>query len=323
MLACQRNETKGATFTVNELNWFRRHAYNIGVLSCEKWAASNLIGLFKSCITLSQCYGDTHPLPVPQELSLMTMRCHFMLSSIHINNARNSQEDNSQSYQESRVHFGEYCKILETFTVRNCGTNDKLSSSLAEHIQKHMLLQTSMLYVFEFEAAVMLDDWSILSQIVQRAHICSDEGVYKAMGDCLLQSQAPVEVLSNITKLIVNQIYILETFDASRLAKYIRCLFQALLLRGEGLAIQLLDQAIQLARELDKAQNPFPALEARWMVATSFNRAVDHYVQGDHQRCKEWASRAIDLANYTGDDGLLKKAVESRYSELKLENESL
>lgn len=192
-LACQHDETKGAAFTVNELNWFRRHAYNIGVISCEKWVASTLIALFKSCITLSQCYGDTHPRSIRQELSLMTMRCHFMLSSIRITSARHSQEDKSQSYKESRVHFGEYCKILETFAVRNCGTNDRLSSSLAEHIQKHMLLQTSMLYVFEFEAAVMLDDWSNLSQIVQRAHICSDEGVYKAMGNCLLQSQAPVE----------------------------------------------------------------------------------------------------------------------------------
>lgn len=165
------------------------------------------------------------------------------------------------------MHVDQYCGILETFVVRNSGSHDRLSSNLPEKVQRQILLQTSILYVFGFEAAVALKEWHRLLPLVQSAIICSDAATYKAMGDCLLRSQAPAEgktssastryshvtnvVVSSVVKQIVNQIYILETFDASRLAKYIRCLFQIVLPRGGNLAMQLLDQGIQLARELE------------------------------------------------------------------------
>jgi len=50
-------------------------------------------------------------------------------------------------------------------------------------------------------------------------------------------------------RLIVNEIFELENFDSARLVKYMRCIFQAVLPTDDGLALQLLDQALQLARE--------------------------------------------------------------------------
>ena len=50
-------------------------------------------------------------------------------------------------------------------------------------------------------------------------------------------------------KLIVNQIFAVEQFDSNKLAKYIRCIFQATLPWGDNTALQLVDQAMQVAKE--------------------------------------------------------------------------
>jgi hypothetical protein len=49
---------------------------------------------------------------------------------------------------------------------------------------------------------------------------------------------------------IVNEIWVLESFDAVKLAKYTRCLFQATLPLNDELAMRLLDEACSKAREL-------------------------------------------------------------------------
>lgn len=48
---------------------------------------------------------------------------------------------------------------------------------------------------------------------------------------------------------IINQIFELEDFDNQRLAKYVRCMFQAILPLDDSLALQVVDQALQIARE--------------------------------------------------------------------------
>lgn len=50
-------------------------------------------------------------------------------------------------------------------------------------------------------------------------------------------------------RLIINQIFELEQFDNRRLAKYIRCIFQAMLPMDDTLALQVVEQALQIARE--------------------------------------------------------------------------
>ena len=49
---------------------------------------------------------------------------------------------------------------------------------------------------------------------------------------------------------LINEIWTLEVFDAVKLAKYTRCLFQATLTLDDWLAIRLMDEACSKAREL-------------------------------------------------------------------------
>lgn len=55
--------------------------------------------------------------------------------------------------------------------------------------------------------------------------------------------------LFSTMRLIINEIFELEEFDYEKLAKYIRCMFQAILGLDDTAALQLVDQAIQIARE--------------------------------------------------------------------------
>lgn len=55
---------------------------------------------------------------------------------------------------------------------------------------------------------------------------------------------------------IVNEIWVLESFDAVKLAKYTRCLFQATLPLDDALAMKLLDEACSKARELREVSQP-------------------------------------------------------------------
>ena len=57
-------------------------------------------------------------------------------------------------------------------------------------------------------------------------------------------------------KSIINEIYTLDSFNNTKLAKYIRCVFQALLPQDDSLAMQMLDHAAQVASE--SAEVHFP-----------------------------------------------------------------
>ena len=58
-----------------------------------------------------------------------------------------------------------------------------------------------------------------------------------------------IAVIFASMKLIINEIYELEGFDHEKLAKYIRCMFQAILPLDDGPALQLIDQALQICCE--------------------------------------------------------------------------
>lgn len=50
-------------------------------------------------------------------------------------------------------------------------------------------------------------------------------------------------------RLIINEIFSLEEFDSKRLSKYIRCVFKAILPLDDSLALQVVEQAVKIARE--------------------------------------------------------------------------
>lgn len=59
-------------------------------------------------------------------------------------------------------------------------------------------------------------------------------------------------------QLIINEIFELEKFDYEKLMKYIRCMFQVILGTDDVSALQLIDQALQIAGEANEVIHASP-----------------------------------------------------------------
>ncbi|KAK7429573.1 sporulation-specific protein 22 [Neonectria magnoliae] len=239
------------------------------------------------------------------------MRCHFVIAATLVSQARTEDkvDEQLQRYVEMRQHVAAFDKAFESMPRNEATSSD-------EAVMRDMVVKLSTLFVFDFEGAVCLKGWDQLGEIVRKAKVCKDELMYKAMGDCLLRSQAPGNVLYATMRLIINQIFELEDFDNQRLAKYIRCMFQAILPLDDNLALQVVDQALQIAREGSQMQNPFPGDELDWVVATTFNHAIDILARGDEALCHRWALKALDMAEYMDDGGDMRNVLQERVVKL-------
>ncbi|KAJ6439499.1 TPR-like protein [Purpureocillium lavendulum] len=303
-------------FTIPELHWFRKNSYNIGATECDKWEPQCIVRVFAACVTLIGYYPEDVPLADAAELTLMAMRCHFVIAAalVALARAEDKVDEQLQRYLETRRHVAAF----DAFSQRDVGPQDKA-------LRVDLSAKWATLSVFDFESTVALKAWDDLNTIVRKAKTCRDEVVYKAMGDCLLRSHPPGRdiVLYAAMRLIVNEIFELENFDGPRLAKYMRCIFQAVLPLDDGLALQLLDQALQLAREAAQMLTPFGALELEWLVASSFNHAVDQFARGDEAGCHRWALKAMDLAGQVDDNGALAAALHDRFARMRFEDGGL
>lgn len=66
-----------------------------------------------------------------------------------------------------------------------------------------------------------------------------------------------------------------------------------------------------------QTQRPFPTEELEWMATTAFNRAVDFYCAGDDEIAKDWAGKALNIAQHCSDEGSLERLLQSKLLELK------
>ncbi|RBQ66789.1 hypothetical protein FVER14953_09647 [Fusarium verticillioides] len=240
----------------------------------------------------------------------MSVRCHFVVAAALISQARTGDkvDEQLQQYLETRRHISEFDTLFDAH-FRN---NPK------SQIYPDLLAKLSMLFVFDFEGAVCLKSWDDLGQIIRKARICKDEMMYKAMGDCLLRSEASGNVVYGTMRLIINEIFSLEQFDNQQLAKYMRCMFQAILPLDDSLAFQVVEQAVQIAREGSQMQKPFPAEDLDWIIATTFNHAIDILARGDEDLCQQWAMKALDLTEYMDDNGDMRDMLRERVVKLGL-----
>jgi hypothetical protein len=120
-------------------------------------------------------------------------------------------------------------------------------------------------------------------------------------------------VLIPTLKRIVNEAWSLESFDISKLSRYMRCLFRLGLSSGDGpLAESMLDQVLELASLAENSETPYPLEELEYVATTAFNRAVDYYCTGDDEACRRWAGKAIEVAGFSADGGDLGSLLQEK-----------
>lgn len=178
-------------FTVPELHWFRKNAYNLGAANCHAWPLPHIICIFNACLSFIGCYPKDLPLTDEEALRLMGLRYHFVIVAALISLARAEDrvDEQLQRYLEARHHVAAFDHLMQA----GVGTSD-------EAVVKDVVRKMATLWVFDFESAVCLKRWDDLNHVVRKARACKDETMYKAMGDCLLRSRAPTKGMARRTR---------------------------------------------------------------------------------------------------------------------------
>lgn len=81
------------------------------------------------------------------------------------------------------------------------------------------------------------------------------------------------------------------------------------------------DRDIEMTDDREKEPKHYPATELEWLATTSFNHAVDYYVQENDDRCRVWAEKALTLAEWADDGGRLKNVLVEKYKGLVWDKE--
>ncbi|TWU74062.1 hypothetical protein ED733_003621 [Metarhizium rileyi] len=307
--ATSRSET-GKAFPITELDWFRKNAYNLAVLKSHEWREKHIIRLASTCISLTSCYPSTIPAHQADELATTLLRSHFIISAFHLAQARNSVDPPKRHhfYSEVRHHTAEYRKILHTSTQTGNAAHQDLKSKLAT------------LLVYDFEAAMALSHTEDLEIIIQFVKPHKDALPLKAMADMLLRSPLPAKVFAAALETIIREIHIFERFDARKLCRQVRIMFQTVLPISDAAALQLFGRIIQITHESRMAGASLSRLDLEWIVATAFNHAIDFYARGQETACRVWAVKAIELAGHL-DEGALAQFLRDRFAQLRFEQD--
>lgn len=258
---------------------------------------------------------------IAADIALKTLFNNFIVSSALLARARSRDtvEDRLQDYLLLRRHVAAFDAALPAQLP-----------SLVEQARADMLSKLAALLAFDFEAALALKAWDDLCPIVRKAASSCERQpsaaiALQAMADCLLRSSGssdpPAQTVYSALRAIIDALWALDrSLDAAKLARYMRCLFQATLPLDDGLALALAGEYVALLDEAGRKDVATLPEETEWLAATAFNHAVDCYFARRDGACKEWAARAFELAHLVpGDEGRLEAVLHERFSRLRFD----
>ena len=246
-------------WSILELDWFSKNSYNIAMKYVSSWTPNDILRMLLCCIAFIGRYPDDVSVQVSEDLSLRKMFCEFSAATCLAALAR-GQDDKQlslQSYSNLRKHVDNYDQLLQ----------EKLPKLLpATGPAVDLLRKLAILISFDFEAVCHLKAWDQIEKVLLRAEDCKNSRLYELMADCILSiGEIPADCLSlhsmfrsiltrvivlvSTLKKIVNQAWVLESFDSVKLAKYMRCLFQVALSENRYIAETLLDEINRLAEQ--------------------------------------------------------------------------
>ncbi|KAL5624996.1 hypothetical protein BROUX41_005056 [Berkeleyomyces rouxiae] len=300
----------GKLFPIQELDWFNQNSYNTALKHVETCQPMLVYRLMKVCLQIIEFYPQDISISASHDLSLKRLCGNFVSAAALIAIARAEQDikEKHQAYLNLRKHVAAYNEELEA-----------RKDTYELYIQKDLLAKLSVLHVFDFEAAASQKQWEDMRAVVGRSVVaCSNLEMLKGMGDFILSvPDIPSQERYSILQIIVNEIWKLERFNSSKLAKYLRCLFQVVLPCSEDLALETLDNVLNIAKDSTMESATFPPDELEWITITAFNHATDHWSSGNDDVAKKWFEKALSLSHYRMDDGVFEAHLHERLTKLQ------
>ncbi|KAF2741108.1 SPO22-domain-containing protein [Polyplosphaeria fusca] len=331
-------------FTSAEFEWFSKNAYNISLKYCTELQPQHLNKLVECCIEFiklleEQVQPDDHT-----DLFLRAMFCHFLAACSSITLAR--AEDNIESCLQHYLHVREHSREFRRKTADCLQRNSLGNSARGDIISKHL-----QVVKLEIESVLKLEKWDELDDLFKECWKYKEPDRYETLADLVLVVQAHVakagvderyqrNILGVIQK-IINQAWRSSNKDMAKLSRWLRCLFQLALTIDEDISLKCLEHASQFAaarhgvsdtisahehvpdtppptsplKSADmegKDSNHYPPTELEWLASTSFNQAVEYYLQENEEKCNTWADHALNVAQWADDGGRLRNALLER-----------
>ncbi|KAG9562955.1 SPO22-domain-containing protein, partial [Aureobasidium melanogenum] len=263
--------------------------------------------------------------------------CRFLATSALIVLARS--EDNIeralQLYTDARRQIGAFHQKYHEAIRQGTLQPDAISDI---GIKEFEMIQ------FDLEAVMRLEQWDDLDKVLSMCLETRHSNRLESAADLIIHIQTHITsnpsrfvtpmLLAGITAVlekIINTCW-RNNKDITRLARWIRCLFQMTLTSDPIIALRCLDQASAIAFKAATRQIPevYPPEELEWLASTAFNHAVDLWfagieageVQGeDNAQARVWAEKALMLAGSVDGIGVgvqgLHKVLQDKWMRLK------
>ncbi|KAF1808565.1 SPO22-domain-containing protein [Eremomyces bilateralis CBS 781.70] len=341
-------DDKAGTFTLDELEWFAKSSYNAAVKLCSHIDPNFLSRLLDSCVEFIDGHIKASN-SVKSDFGVRKLHATYLAASAHLVLARGEDdiELSKKHYLSVRDYSSSYYQLFAA---------DTEPLNISAEMQKDLIFKQFHLLKFSLEACLYLSDWttidtlfSLALKLPQSRQTGQDDWTaqWQTLGDLTLHLQAQaanqgVDITTRTKFLkylqaIMNRLRQSPSSVTARqhIARWLRCMFQAAQSIDQEMAVKVLEQAGVLAREWSVAKGDsegrmegkerdkpvFPQEEMEWLVATSFNWAVDAYCGGDNGACQKWGEAALGLADALASSGeggkRLLKEVQERYKKLR------
>lgn len=177
-----RDASGSKLFSVEELDWFARNAYNLGLKHLDRWSLGHCIQILTTCTNIIKLFPPDITSRTAQDMSFKLLFSNFIIASALVAQARTQDnvEKQLQDYLLMRKHIAAFGNELP-------GQLDSLEGRAREDI----LNKLGTLLTFDLEGAVCLKQWEDLGGIVRKAIQCKNVRIFQGMGDCLLRSSVP------------------------------------------------------------------------------------------------------------------------------------
>ncbi|KAI0484299.1 meiosis protein SPO22/ZIP4 like-domain-containing protein [Xylariaceae sp. FL0804] len=285
-------------FTIDELDWFCKNAYNLGLKNMATWEARQVIRMLRCCLAIIPHYPQDFSAEGSEDLSLRGMFCNFLIATMFIALARSEDhiETRLQDYLVMRDHVKLFDAALES-------ASEKMAPEMKDDLRRKL--------------SVLLED---LTSIIIKTQTCHDLSTLYAMTDCILRTQSvPDKVLYSTLRKLINNIWEMENFDSQKLGRYICCLLKATLPLEASFPLSVIEEACSLVKESAKQQTDrsLPRLELEWLTTTAFNHGIDLYGRHEDELSKRWIAHSFSLAHYCADGGELERQLHERHTNIR------
>ena len=142
-----RNRQGERFFTVQELDWFCKNAYNIGLENVSSWQPVYLVRILRCCLGMISRYPEDIGEQSLGDIALRRMFCNFMTAAglLALARAEDNIEVQLQNYLEMRQHIKKFDDEFEERLVK-----------LDDMCKNDLRMKLATLLVFDFEAAISL-----------------------------------------------------------------------------------------------------------------------------------------------------------------------